>query len=48
MTVIIVSKGKLVKTWGANAFIQAMGGGLLMDAIARYNKLNKEYKAVRV
>lgn len=49
MTILIInSKGKLIATYGAQAFVRSMGGGLIIDAVARYNKLNHEYKAVRV
>lgn len=49
MTILIINgKGKLVATYGAALFVQSMGGGLIADAVARYNKLNHEYKAVRI
>lgn len=49
MTVIIVTKtGKLVMTYGAQAFVKAMGGGFLNDCVNRYNLMNHEHTAVRI
>lgn len=50
MSVIIVHirTGKLVATYGVEAFRRAQGGGFLGDCIDNYNKLNHEHKAVRI
>lgn len=49
MTILILNgQGKLVATYGAALFVKSMGGGLIVDAVARYNKLNHQFKAVRI
>ena len=50
VSVIIINKqtGRLIATYGVEAFRKAQGGGFLSDCINNFNKFNNLHKAVRI